>query len=463
MAKGRSAAGGWLVAATLTMIILVATGWWNPFPALWDWINTSQTLSDPAPQWQQRLGGRPRTVQAADGIVIVEQPDSVEARDFSTGASRWKAAADWAAVAGPPGRTVVLTGKLLNKGYNILDPRTGRDVRAKDTTALAVWTWSNAMLDVHCRQPDDCVLTRREPASGDVKWEADLPGVGFVLFADNPKLLGARSLTSGQADAQLAPAGLMPTMLGFPVNGRVEVINTDTGAIVTTIQPDRHEKLMVIDDAVLHSRATPASGGCQLQLAATDPYNGHELWHRNGYNLGMVAGAACDQDRDPVLVGKALLATRTDGRQVLLDPHLGRELLVAPVGGSIIASDGVRAVVRSKDGTTLTAYQLGEDDPLFRRKTDPGATAAVTRTGILVFDKHPDRIYLLKDDGSALLESHSDARALSLTQEGLLLGDRRELALLTWPGSRAPVSPSPSPQISGPAGDEHRPRVPGEA
>lgn len=451
MAKGRSTASGWLVAALVVMITLVSTGLWNPFPGLWDWINTSATLADPEPRWQERLGGKPSGILTADGYVVVEQREEVEVRSLSTGVRVWSADADWITVAGPPGRTVVITGKLLVKGYRVLDPRNGSEIRRNDKAA-AVWTWSNAMIDVACRDAQDCTLTAREPASGDELWHADLPGVGFVLFADNPDLPSTRPLETDRADDRLTGAGRMPRYLGFPIDDQLHIVDTADGAIVRVVKPARYEKVVLVGGRVLHSQAKTVNAGCELHLVARDPVTGRTIWRRDGYNLGTVSGAACDQRSEPIGAGNAVLATRPDGRQALLDAADGRELLTAADGAKIIATDGVRAVVRGKDGKTLTAYQLGEAEPLWSRKADPKATAAVTRTHILVFDRNPDRLRALApDSGEPMLEAASEARVLALVPQGLIMGDRRDVGLLMFPGAQftTPQQPTQEPAVTG--------------
>lgn len=457
MAKGRSAASGWLVAALIVVIVLTSTGVWNPWPGIWDWVNTSATLSDPAPRWQERLGGRPKAIMAVENMVLVEQRESVEGRTLNSGVRLWSQPADWAAVAGPAGRTVVVTGKLLTKGYTVLDPRNGSPIR-HDDRALAVWTYANAMIDVYCHGPLDCILTAREPASGDELWHVQLQGVGFVLFADNPALSGVHKLTGDDGPDELTGPARMPGLLGFPVDGNVEVVDTVAGELVGTVKPSRHEKILVMAGRVVHSEATPISGGCEMHLVGRDAVTGRIVWKRDGYNLGTVAGAACDQDRDAQGAGSALYATRPDGRQVLLDAADGRELLVAAPGAKIVASDGIRALVRSRDGKTLTAYQLGETEPLWSRKADPKATAAVTRTRVLVFDKNPDRLWVLTTAGKVILESHSEAQAMALVAQGVLLGDRRDLGLVQFPGTEIPnpVQPQPSPRGDGQLPGGHR-------
>jgi hypothetical protein len=405
----------------------------------------------------------------ADNIVVVEQRESVEGRSLSTGVRLWSTPSDWAAVAGPAGRTVVITGKLLTKGYFVLDPRTGASLR-HDERSVAVWTYTNAMIDVWCHAPQDCVLTAREPASGDELWNVQLPGIGSVLFADNPELTGVHPIAGEETTDQIAGPGRMPALLGFPVNGRIQVVDTVDGRLVSEINPSRREKILVLGGRVVHSEAKPVSGGCEMHVIGRDAVTGRVVWRKDGYNLGMISGAACDQIKDAQGAGSALLATRPDGRQVMIDAADGRELLVAPAGAKIIASDGIRAVIRSSSGKNLTAYQLGEPQPLWSRPANAKATAAVARTRILVFDRGPDRLYVLDLAGKVILESHSDAQAMALVEQGVLLGERRDLGFVQFPGTQIsdPVTPRISnpvaPQTSSPGNGQQtgRPRFPKE-
>ncbi|MBB5870717.1 hypothetical protein F4553_004096 [Allocatelliglobosispora scoriae] len=443
MAKGR-ATSGWLTAALVVLIVLVSTGVWNPFPGIWDWINSSAPLADPAPSWQNRLGGRPKNVMVADNTVIIEQPDSVEARSLITGVSLWKQPADWTAVAGPTGRTVVITGKLLTKGYTVWEPRTGRQLRV-DTRASAVWTWSNAMLDVACSQPQSCRLTAREPASGDELWQIELPGIGFVLFADNPSLLGSKPLETDSAADFLGGPGLMPKLLGFEIDGKVQVVDTVEGQRLPEVQPDRHEQIIVAGGRVLHSVATVSQTGCVLSLVGRDAVNGTVVWQRKGYNLRTISGAGCDQPREPVGGGSAVVAVRPDGREALLDGYDGREVLTTGAGERILGTDGIHAVVLAKDGRRVRAYLLGDPDPLWTRAVHDGAEAAVSATAIVIFDRGPDRIIAVEPaTGVIFVQANSDARALAVSPGGLLVGDRRDLGLIIFGGPALQPLPTPS-------------------
>lgn len=96
VAKG-SVRGGLLLGLAV-VVALAATGVWNPFPGLWDWVDRSEPISEPDVVWQQRVGGTPRSVTIAGDSVVVEQRTRVEARSLATGTQLWERKADWSAV-----------------------------------------------------------------------------------------------------------------------------------------------------------------------------------------------------------------------------------------------------------------------------------------------------------------------------------------------------------------------------
>src|SRR5262249_40604181 len=159
---------------------------------------------DPVTEWQERLLGVPKTVTVLDRFVVIEHRQSVEVRSRANGRQLWQTKADWAAVS----NGLVIVGKLLAKGYEVRETSSGA-VIGRDDRAAAVWTFTKAMLDVSCRTSKDCELVARDPAEGTERWRAGLPGIGFVLFADNPGLAGAQQMGS-----ELTP---MPPLLGFPI------------------------------------------------------------------------------------------------------------------------------------------------------------------------------------------------------------------------------------------------------
>lgn len=417
---------GWLVAVAVAVTLLATTGVWNPFPDLWAFLSTSRPISDPALQWQQRLGGVPKSVTILDRLVIVEHSDSVEARSRVTGKALWQAKSDWATVAGPPERAVVVSGTLLRKGYEVRDATTGILIR-KDDRAAAVWSYSNALLETSCGRPVDCDLTARDPVTGDELWQTALPGIGFVLFADNPKLaMGTR--LGMEVRTEPAP---MPRLLGFPIDGRIYPVDTLQGVTFPAVEPGRDTSVTVLGGRVVYSVAKPREGICVVSLSGRDPVTGQEAWHRDGYQLRTISGAGCEQHKDPVAGGNAVVAVRPDGREALLDAADGREVLTCAAGEKVIGTDGIHAVVLSADGASVSGYLLGRAKALWTRKSGPQVTAGVTRNTVILSQHSPDRIYVLDPDtGKVRNELRSSAAIVAADAGGLLLGERRELGYL---------------------------------
>ncbi|WP_212839981.1 hypothetical protein [Catellatospora sp. IY07-71] len=436
MAQGRAGAG-WLVAGAVALTVLVSTGVWNPFPDLWNWINTSGPIADPAARWQERLGGTPQTVTLLPDHIVVEHRDSVEALSRGSGRRVWSTPADWAAVAGPPERTVVVAGKLLVKGYQVIDPATGLVIR-RDEKASAVWTFDDQLLEVSCRTPQDCELTSREPASGDEKWSTGLPGMGFVLFADNPELLGSVPLGADRIAPSHEP-GKMPQLLGFPIDGKVYVVSPALGeATRDPVEPGRRERIVVAGGRVLHSVATPRDGGCDIQVTARDTVGGKVWSIPKGQHLRTIGGGGCDQRDQPTGTDTVLVSVLPDGREQLIETGLGKPVLTCAAGEHLVAVDAQRALVRSADGKKLTMYEHDADRPtkpkqLWTRKVNPEASAAIRSGVVVLVDRAPDRVIVLDPaTGRVRREVRTEAEVLAADAKGLLLGQRRDLGYLAF-------------------------------
>jgi outer membrane protein assembly factor BamB len=432
MAQGRAqgkAGTGFLITVAIVMTLLVSTGVWNPFPDLWAFINTSGPLSDPATRWQERLGGVPQAVTVLDRYVVVEHREQVEVRNRSDGRQLWATEADWAAVAGSGNRTVVVAGTLLVKGYRVLDPATGAVIR-RDEQASAVWTYADALLDMSCRASADCELVAHEPASGEEQWRVGLPGIGLVLFADNPDLLGSVPIAADRISALAQPAAL-PALLGFPIDGRVQLVDTANGRVLPPVSPDRQNLVVTAGGRVVHSEVKPREGGCDVTLVGRDAVTGGDVWRRVGYSLHTISGTGCEQRRRPAGGGSALLATRPDGREAVLDAGDGREVLVCAAGEKVLATDGVHAVLRSADGAQLSLHLLGSQKPLWARRVHVEATAAVLGGAVVIVDRAPDRVIVLEAaTGRVRSEARSSAQVRALGADGIVLSDRRDLGYL---------------------------------
>ncbi|WP_249714319.1 outer membrane protein assembly factor BamB family protein [Rhizomonospora bruguierae] len=453
MAKGRAGGSGWLVAGVIVLTVLVATGTWNPFPALWSLVNRDGPIAAPAAAWQVRLGGPPKTVTIAGSAVVVEHRTAVEARSLTDGRQLWQRDADWSAVAGEGTGSVAAVGKLLVKGYELLDPTTGTVLR-KDTRASAVWTYRDALLDVYCEGAEDCTLRAWEPRGATPLWSVELPGIGFVLFADNPGLLGSRAVGSPRVDDGAGGPVPMPQLLGFPINGSAYVVDTASGRVLPQIKPERNERIAVVG-RVLRITATSAAGNCYYTARAVDAANGVEVWQRDGYNF-KTAAAGCAQREGPVGAGSALSVLAANGREATMDAYDGRLMWSGGPGEEVLALDDAAVLVRSPDKRTVSGYAHGRSQPLWSRTVKNRVEAALTPYAAILTDRDPDRIVALdRRGGGELFAVKSSGKIRAVGPTGVIVSDSRQLAFLAFGGvvSSTPPTGTPLPQpFSPPAG-----------
>jgi hypothetical protein len=432
----------WIAFALTLLILLIITGVWNPLPGAWDWINRERTLSEPPPVWQKRLGGGPQSVTIAGDTVITEHRTSVEGHNLATGVELWQKKADWAAVAGGERDPVVVTGELLVKGYRVLDPRTGAR-RREDKAAVAVWTYRNALLDAHCFKPKDCQLTRWDPRGGSPLWRLDVPGIGAGLVADNPHLLGTRPMTTERVDGRAGGPELMPALLGFPIDGKVYVVDTANGRLLQQIEPDRQNRVSVVGGRVVHVHAAADDGTCYFAVQARDPANDQQVWREDGVNLRTADGAGCIQRQDPQGGQNVVVGTGPDRREAVIDAYDGRFLWVGVPGERLLAVDDRYALARSPDGRSLLGYELGGGPARWSRPADPDGGAALARYAVIAIGDDPDRIMALNPStGAELANLRSSAKVWAVGPTGMIIGDGREIGYVRFGGAAGvPVNP----------------------
>ncbi|MBY8873145.1 PQQ-binding-like beta-propeller repeat protein [Micromonospora sp. PLK6-60] len=453
---------GWLLLGLVTVVILAATGVWNPFPGLWTWLDRSEPISAPDVVWQQRVGGTPRSVTFAGDTVIVEQRTRVEARSLATGSQLWERKADWAAVTGGGRDAVVAVGKLLVKGYELIDPTTGV-VRRRDDDAVAVWTYRNLLLDARCVEATDCTLSAWDPRGTRPLWTAFLPGVRTGLLGDNPNLLDTRRLTAHRVDDGVAGPEPVPPLLGFPVDGRVHVVDTATGRVVQDVQPGRDERLAVIGGRLLRITATARDGACYFVVSARDPATGQEVWRRTGINLRTSDDGGCAQRNDPQGARNVLIGVGPDGREAVLDGYDGRLLLVNAEGERLLAVDDRYALVRTADEGAIVSRELTTERGLWTRAVDGRAGAALTPYAALVVTEKPSRLVAVNPrTGRALAELRTSANALAVGPTGMIIGEGREIGYVRFgAGAPAPLPGDDAPGTRGGPGPGDPGGVPG--
>jgi outer membrane protein assembly factor BamB len=433
MASGGSPWKGYALVAVVIVIVLATTGVWNPWPKVWSWVNTSEPIAGDAAAWQQQIGGSPQSVAVTGDAVIVEYRTSIEAYGLTAGVKLWKSDADWASVAGDGNDAVVATGRLLTKGYQVLDPRSGAVLRA-DTGATAVWTYKNALLDLHCAKGSDCRLSAWAPRGSKPLWSVDTGGIGFVLNAANPDLPDTRQLTATRVDDDVARPRLMPSLLGLPDDGQVRVVETATGKVVRTVQPGPDQRIAIAGGRILTVTGTPGDGTCYYSVVATDPPSTSAVWKRDGLNLRTAEnGSNCKQERDPAGGEDVLLGVDPVGREELLAGHDGRVLWHGPKGDNVLAVDDSHAVIRSASKGTLRGFNFGRNRTAWTRPVGANVAAALTPYAVVITTRKPDRIVAVAPgNGRVLADVRTDAEVFAVGPGGMIAVSGRDMAYLPW-------------------------------
>jgi outer membrane protein assembly factor BamB len=430
------AGGRWksyLLAAVVVLIVLATTHTWNPWPKVWGWFNTSRPIAAGAAQWQQTIGGSPQKVTIAGNAVIVAYRTSVEAYGLGAGVQLWRSDADWASVAGTGNDAVVVVGRLLTKGYQVLDARTGA-VRRADRTATAVWAYQDAILDLSCAGGGDCALTAWSPTGSRPLWRVGTGGIGFVLNAADPDLPDTGRLAARGVDDDAAGPGRLPGLIGLPDDGKVRVVNTATGKVVQTVHPEPDQRVAVAGGRVLTVTGTASDGTCYFGVVATDPPGGQRVWSRDGLNLRTAGnGSGCKQDRDPAGGEDVVLGVDPVGRPELIAAHDGRVLWHGGKGEEVLAVDDAYALIRSADRRTVRALSFATGATTWRRGTPSTVSAALTPYASIVVTTKPSRFVALDPrSGSVLVDVRSDATVFTTGPAGLIAVSGRDMAYLPF-------------------------------
>jgi outer membrane protein assembly factor BamB len=432
VASGSPGWKGYAVFIGVVLIILATTGVWNPFPKIWSWIDTSDPIAPGVAQWQLSLGGTPQSVTIAGGAVIVEYRTSIEAYGVGAGVKLWKSDADWASVAGGDADAVVVVGRLLTKGYQVLDPRTGA-VQRVDSSATGVWTYTNGILDLHCAKGNDCELTAWDPRGIRPLWTVPAPSLGFKLSADNPDLPDTQPLTATRVNSHVAGPTLMPGLIGLPDDGKVRIVDTARGTVVQTVAPGADQRVSVAGGRVLTVTGVARDGTCYYAVAASAPPSSQPVWSREGLNLRTAGnGSSCKQTRDPAGGYDVVLGVDPIGRPELIAAHDGRVLWHGDSDQRVLAVNDATAVIRSADGRSLVGRSF-TGGPGWRRPVSVRAQAALTPWAAVITDSKPARATALNFvNGSVLTEAKTDATVFAVGPGAMILFSGRDMAYLPF-------------------------------
>jgi hypothetical protein len=374
---------------------------------------------------------------------VVEEGSAVEARRLSDGSQAWKKTADWSAVAGSDAGWAVVSGKFLVKGYDVTDPATGGLLR-HDGQAVAVWTFRNAIVDVRCHAAKDCTLTAWPPRSSTPMWSVGIPGVGFVLFADNPDLKQVRPLTADHIANQAGGPATMPQVLGFPIDGNTYVVDTSQGKVLPEVKPSRQDQIVVTGGRVLRVTVKSIDGSCFSSVIATDAVSGSEVWRQAAMNLRTASGAGCGQRNQPNGADGVLLGLGADGRQGVINAYDGRLLWIGAEGEKALDMDNNYVLVRTANGKAIKNVELG-GGRRWQRAEPSNAQAQLTRYGVVITQEGPDKIIVLNTQtGKERLNVHSSAKVLATGSQGIVISDGRLIGYLQYSDL-----PTPSPASTG--------------
>jgi hypothetical protein len=385
----------------------------NPLPAagsaVTGWLGRAGSLSDPEAAWVWRLDDKPTAATVVGRAVVFGTHNGAQVRDAVDGRALWSREARWVAVAGDGAGAVVILGKGRDSGYDAVDPVSGT-VRWHDA-GLAVWAYRDALLSLTCPAGRDCALSARSLADGGPRWSVGLPA-------------GARLL----AGAHVSKEDL-PPLLGLPVDGRTQVVDTANGRRLGTQASSAATRVTVTGGRIVASTAERRGAGCRYSLEVRDAVSGRVAWHRDGYDLGTASGAGCQQRRDPTGPRGVLVATRGDHRPVILSTADGRELWVGAPGESLLVTDGRDAVVRAAGAITLFDLDRGH-----ARWTRP-VPGDVTLTAHAVVTDAADGRLVGYDrvDGATLVEVATQASVLGAGPNGLVVARGRTVGVLPFP------------------------------
>jgi hypothetical protein len=264
------------------------------------------------------------------------------------------------------------------------------------------------------------------------------------MLADNPELLGTRRLDAPRIDGGGAGPENPPPLLGFPVDGRVHVVDTATGRVLQNVQPGREERLAVIGGRLLRITAASRDGGCFFTISAVDPANGKEVWRRAGVNLRTADYSGCVQREDPQGARNVLIGVAPDGREAVIDGYDGRLLQVGADGEKVLAVDDRYALVRSADKHSILGRELSVDRARWSRAAGGKSGAALTPYAAVIAEEKPSRLIAVDPrTGRELVVLRTSANALAVGPNGMIIGEGREIGYVRW-GTGGSVAPPPN-------------------
>jgi hypothetical protein len=444
--------------AAVFALLIIAGIMPNPFPAIWQWLSEERPLA-PGLAWQERLGSRPDSAAVAGDSIAVATNSTAQLYERDSGEiitvtedGDWSTA--WVVVAGSGPDAVVITSVEGGAGYQVRRPN-GR-ISHEDEHAVAVWGYRDGWLDLRCDDGRVCQVRAYQPGRIEPVWRTDLPGERAGMLGADPDLAGPRRAEVTRIDAGVSGPARLPPLLGFTVTRRdadlVVVVDTATGRIVREWEQTDGERVIVVERRIIRSELARHNGVCVSTVTGYDPVTGDAAWGPRPYHLWGTGDVGCEQRVPPLAGGAALAAVTADGRPIVIDAHDGRVIWEGKITERIEGLSPDHAVIRAEDETTVYAVALGRDGtPVWDRRTDEDSTLIIAQCGVIVADRHPNRVYVWDPHtGEDTLSLSTSARVLACAPDGLLITEGRSVGFARFDGATEAPPPGRPPDDSEP-------------
>jgi len=435
MAKGRAigrfeAVLGLIGVLALVVTYSVITGW-NPLPSWANWIEeqTVRTLASPPTAWTARVGDEPQAAAVFDRVIVVTAEGSVEGRDPLNGVKLWSYPAAWSAAAGNS-QPVVVVGRTGGLGFDVYDAGSGVRLWHRDDKE-AVWPYQNMVLTLSCPHEFACVLAALKPTDGASIWSLPISGAGQSLHGLRPAFATLAPITNDYTDSFAAMSQPAPSIIGLPIDDDIHAISTASGRELHVYHRSISTRVSVAAHEVVVSTAVVRGGICYPTIEGRSPQTNGVIWTRPGYNPRTASGLGCEQQRDPVGGGDALLVTDPSGHDALLDVRNGDVLFRAPLGEHVLATDGRVAVVRTADKRSVYGVSMSSGHQLWSREAGKTALVGVAQGAVMIADPAVGRIVALAPtSGAALLDVASGATVLGVGAHEIIVSIGRTIGPL---------------------------------
>jgi outer membrane protein assembly factor BamB len=429
-----------VIAIPVTIILVSGR---NPLPWAFDQLKGSRSLADPATAWRVDVGNTPDWAYAPDTSVLAVGGDNlVTVLDQTNGDKRWQQVTDWASVAGSTtagGAVVVLGGVIPDHGDRI--PLQVRDADSgavlwpnkgdTDESALGAWTYSDMVITLTCPKSKDCTLVGHRPhdVRGEL-WKVALPSAARTLHGGNSGLAGLRTQLAGGLTS-------VPKVLGFPVDGKVYLVDTARGRILTSPSSSPDSRVVAAGTGVLRIDADYVNGGCRITLRWSDLLGGARGWQHDQYEPVSSDGSACESRGEPAGDGGLLYVTGADRTESLLDVRTGEKVF------STAADERILAVAGGSDRASVVLVRSAKHDAITARSLSGGQLwqqtinehTQVASDGDVVTFVAPDTGELTAraaNGGETRIQATSLANLLGYTPGGLVLNETLSVGLLRY-------------------------------